>query len=115
MVIFLLSFKSTFVLKIIQLKIITVIITTTVILFQGSNIYCLDKNYGGVLIIWDRMFGTFAEEKRNEEIVYGLVYQQPSFNPFHLQVSCLNILYWNNFIKPDSIPDFLHEICFKKI
>nr|CAH7728481.1 unnamed protein product [Callosobruchus chinensis] len=52
---------------------------------HGSNIYCLDKNYGGVLIIWDRIFGTFAEEKGGEEIVYGLVYNQPSFNPLHLQ------------------------------
>ncbi|CAH1996499.1 unnamed protein product [Acanthoscelides obtectus] len=52
---------------------------------HGSNIYCLDKNYGGVLIIWDRIFGTFAEEKKDEEIVYGLVYNQPSFNPLHLQ------------------------------
>lgn len=56
---------------------------------HGSNIWCLDKNYGGVLIIWDRIFGTFAEDKKNEEIVYGLVYNQPSFNPFHLQVSYL--------------------------
>ncbi|ODM94028.1 Alkylglycerol monooxygenase, partial [Orchesella cincta] len=40
---------------------------------HGSNRYCLDKNYAGVLIIWDRMFGTFAEEKPGEEIKYGLV------------------------------------------
>lgn len=54
-------------------------------MLSGSNIYCLDKNYGGVLIIWDRLFGTFAQEKQDEEIVYGLVFQQPSFNPLHLQ------------------------------
>ncbi|XP_044261899.1 alkylglycerol monooxygenase-like isoform X2 [Tribolium madens] len=52
---------------------------------HGANIWCLDKNYGGVLIIWDRIFGTFAEEKKNEEIVYGLVFNQPSFNILHLQ------------------------------
>ncbi|KAJ8961403.1 hypothetical protein NQ318_014648 [Aromia moschata] len=52
---------------------------------HGSNIYCLDKNYGGVLIIWDRLFGTFASEKKEEEIIYGLVFNQPSFNPLHLQ------------------------------
>ncbi|CAH1175633.1 unnamed protein product [Phaedon cochleariae] len=52
---------------------------------HGSNIYCLDKNYGGVFIIWDRIFGTFASEKQDEEIIYGLVYNQPSFNPLHLQ------------------------------
>jgi len=47
----------------------------------------LDKNYGGFLIIWDRIFGTFAEEHEAEEIIYGLVYNQPSFNPVFLQVS----------------------------
>ncbi|XP_059484903.1 alkylglycerol monooxygenase-like [Neocloeon triangulifer] len=52
---------------------------------HGANLFCLDKNYGGVLIIWDRLFGTFANEKEDEEIVYGLVFNQPSFNPVWLQ------------------------------
>lgn len=52
---------------------------------HGSNLSCLDKNYGGVLIIWDRLFGTFAESKPNLEIIYGLVYNMPSFNPVYLQ------------------------------
>lgn len=39
------------------------------------------------LIVWDRLFGTFQEEKEDEEIVYGLVGQQvESFNPLYLQV-----------------------------
>lgn len=37
---------------------------------HGSNEEYLDKNYGGVLIIWDRLFGTFAEEK--SDVVYGI-------------------------------------------
>ncbi|BES97188.1 Fatty acid hydroxylase superfamily [Nesidiocoris tenuis] len=52
---------------------------------HGSTLKCLDKNYGGTLIIWDRLFGTFAEEPK-EEIIYGLVMNQPSFNPLYLQV-----------------------------
>merc|ERR1719347_1355456 len=44
---------------------------------HGANRYCLDKNYAGVLIIWDRMFGTF-ESERDSDIVYGLV-DQPQF------------------------------------
>jgi len=52
---------------------------------HGSNRYCLDKNYAGVLIIWDRMFGTFEAEKEDEEIVYGLVDQPQYFNPFKHQ------------------------------
>ncbi|PSN56922.1 Alkylglycerol monooxygenase [Blattella germanica] len=54
--------------------------------FIGCNLYCLDKNYGGFLIIWDRIFGTFAEERKGEEIIYGLVFNQPSFNPLFLQI-----------------------------
>ncbi|CAH0729166.1 unnamed protein product, partial [Brenthis ino] len=53
---------------------------------HGSNKYCLDVNYGGVLIIWDRLFGTFRPETDKIEIVYGLIYNQPSFNPMYLQV-----------------------------
>ena len=53
---------------------------------HGSNEYCLDKNYAGVLIIWDRMFGTFAEERIREKIVYGLAVDQPQyFNPIKHQ------------------------------
>ncbi|XP_072939575.1 alkylglycerol monooxygenase-like [Epargyreus clarus] len=52
---------------------------------HGSNKYCLDVNYGGVLIIWDRIFGTFRPETDKVEIVYGLIYNQPSFNPLYLQ------------------------------
>lgn len=55
--------------------------------FLGSNKFCLDKNYGAWLIVWDRMFGTFQEEREDEEIIYGLVDQQvESFNPLYLQV-----------------------------
>ena len=30
---------------------------------HGANRYCLDKNYGGFLSIWDRIFGTFQARK----------------------------------------------------
>merc|ERR1711992_7401 len=53
---------------------------------HGSNRYCLDKNYAGVLIIWDRMFGTFEWERDDEKIVYGLVDQPQFFNPLKHQV-----------------------------
>ena len=38
----------------------------------------LDKNYGGVLIIWDKLFGTFKEEE--EEPIYGIY---PRFNSYN--------------------------------
>jgi hypothetical protein len=37
---------------------------------HGKNVRYLDRNHGGVLIIWDRLFGTFAREA--EPVVYGL-------------------------------------------
>ncbi len=39
---------------------------------HASNILYLDKNMGMLLIIWDRMFGTFAEEEEKEPVKYGL-------------------------------------------
>ncbi|CAL1286389.1 unnamed protein product [Larinioides sclopetarius] len=47
---------------------------------HGRNRYCIDKNYAGVLIIWDKMFGTF-EAERGDEIAYGLVHPVNTFEP----------------------------------
>jgi sterol desaturase/sphingolipid hydroxylase (fatty acid hydroxylase superfamily) len=47
---------------------------------HASNPRYLDKNYGGVLILWDRLFGTFEPE--GEPVVYGLTKNITSFNPF---------------------------------
>lgn len=49
---------------------------------HGNNPRYLDTNYGGVLIIWDRLLGTFAEEDRADRPVYGLVNNLNTFNPF---------------------------------
>lgn len=46
---------------------------------HGSNAVYLDKNYGGVLIVWDRMFGTFA--RKTEPIRFGLTRELRSHNP----------------------------------
>ncbi len=46
---------------------------------HGVNNPYLDKNYAGVLIIWDRMFGSFVEE--TEAPRYGIVKPIRSFNP----------------------------------
>jgi sterol desaturase/sphingolipid hydroxylase (fatty acid hydroxylase superfamily) len=41
----------------------------------------LDRNYGGILILWDRLFGTFAEERDEDPCVYGTRSPLRSFNP----------------------------------
>lgn len=46
---------------------------------HGVNNPYLDKNYAGVLIIWDRMFGSFVSE--TEEPRYGIIKQLKSYNP----------------------------------
>ena len=48
---------------------------------HASNGEYLDRNYGGILIVWDRLFGTFAEERPEAPIVYGLVHPVGSLNP----------------------------------
>ncbi|MEU9120681.1 sterol desaturase family protein [Streptomyces sp. NPDC048506] len=46
---------------------------------HGANNPYLDKNYGGILIIWDRIFGSYAEE--TERVRYGLTKNINTFNP----------------------------------
>ncbi|MFD2166160.1 sterol desaturase family protein [Thalassotalea euphylliae] len=46
---------------------------------HATNKQYLDKNYAGIFIIWDKMFGTFAEEK--EEVRYGVFPRINSVNP----------------------------------
>jgi len=55
---------------------------------HGVNERYLDKNYGGILILWDRLFGTFVEEDDRDPVVYGTRAPLRSFNPLwaNLQV-----------------------------
>ncbi|QEC46554.1 sterol desaturase family protein [Baekduia soli] len=46
---------------------------------HGSNEQYLDKNYGGILVIWDRLFGTFEPE--GERVRYGLTTDIDTYNP----------------------------------
>uniref|UniRef100_A0A1I8A6X0 Fatty acid hydroxylase domain-containing protein n=1 Tax=Steinernema glaseri TaxID=37863 RepID=A0A1I8A6X0_9BILA len=62
---------------------------------HGRNPYCIDRNYGGTLIIWDRLFGTFTSERENEKPVYGLVENVKSFNQLWLQFFEFKALGWD--------------------
>jgi hypothetical protein len=46
---------------------------------HGANARYLDRNHGGILILWDRIFGTFEAE--DEQSVYGLTSNIETFNP----------------------------------
>ncbi|MEO6411063.1 MAG: sterol desaturase family protein [Pedococcus sp.] len=50
---------------------------------HASDAEYLDRNYGGILIVWDRLFGTFREEQQRPK--YGLTHPVTTFNPFRLQ------------------------------
>jgi sterol desaturase/sphingolipid hydroxylase (fatty acid hydroxylase superfamily) len=41
----------------------------------------VDRNYGGILILWDRLFGTFEDERDDEPCVYGTRAPLRSFDP----------------------------------
>jgi len=47
---------------------------------HGQDSYCVDTNYGGILIIWDRVFGTYAEEGPTP-VTFGVRTPLRSFNP----------------------------------
>ncbi|AKT42947.1 sterol desaturase family protein [Chondromyces crocatus] len=51
---------------------------------HGTNPRYIDKNYAGIFIIWDRLFGTFTPE--DDEPVYGTVKPLQSFNPLWANV-----------------------------
>jgi sterol desaturase/sphingolipid hydroxylase (fatty acid hydroxylase superfamily) len=51
---------------------------------HASNEACLDMNYGGTLIVFDRLFGTFTEAPRDEALRYGVLGGRVSHNPFEI-------------------------------
>jgi sterol desaturase/sphingolipid hydroxylase (fatty acid hydroxylase superfamily) len=51
---------------------------------HAINPVYLDRNYGGILIIYDRLFGSFAVEDANNPPQYGLVKQVDSYNPIKI-------------------------------
>jgi sterol desaturase/sphingolipid hydroxylase (fatty acid hydroxylase superfamily) len=55
---------------------------------HAQNARYIDRNYGGMLIIWDRLFGTFEDERDDDPVVFGVRKPLASWNPFwaNLQV-----------------------------
>ncbi|MBP94220.1 MAG: C-5 sterol desaturase [Flavobacteriaceae bacterium] len=61
---------------------------------HGSNPLYLDRNHAGILIIWDKLFGTFQPELKNEKVIYGLVKNIDTYNPIKIA-----FLEWGNMFK----------------
>ena len=51
---------------------------------HASNPRYLNRNYAGVLMVWDRLFGTFAAEQNKEPPHYGIVKNIETFNPIRI-------------------------------
>jgi sterol desaturase/sphingolipid hydroxylase (fatty acid hydroxylase superfamily) len=58
---------------------------------HATNAHYIDKNYGGILILWDRLFGTYQVE--NEKPVYGLTTQLKSSNPLTINFREFRTIY----------------------
>ena len=51
---------------------------------HASNPGYVDRNYGGTLMVWDRLFGSFAAERDDEPCRYGLIKNIDTFNPIKI-------------------------------
>lgn len=62
---------------------------------HGSETRYLDKNHGGVLIIWDRLFGTFNEEEKGSFPVYGLTKNIQTHHPVKVAFHEWKEMFWD--------------------
>ncbi|EIK94467.1 membrane protein [Pseudomonas sp. M47T1] len=53
---------------------------------HAQNPLYMDRNYGGVFIVWDRLFGTFQEEDEREPVIFGVTTPLRSWNPLWANV-----------------------------
>ena len=71
---------------------------------HAQNQIYIDRNYGGVFIIWDRLFGSFQEELDSEKPIYGIRKALKSWNPLWANVhvysqlfkDCWHTQYWQD-------------------
>ena len=61
---------------------------------HGNNPIYLDRNHAGILIIWDKLFGTFQPELEEEKVQYGLVKNISTYNPVKIA-----FIEWVNMFK----------------
>jgi len=69
---------------------------------HGVNVEYLNKNFGNLFIVWDRIFGTYAEEK--EEVIFGLTNNVKTFNPFRITAFSW-IQFVNDFKASNNLSD----------
>jgi alkylglycerol monooxygenase len=60
---------------------------------HAQNQIYIDRNYGGVFIIWDRMFGSFQEELESDPPIYGIRKALHSWNPLWANIQVYSQLF----------------------
>ena len=73
---------------------------------HAQNPLYMDRNYGGVFIIWDRLLGTFQEELDEEPVVFGVTTPLASWNPLWANLHFYRQL-WDDAVRAGSWRDKL--------
>lgn len=68
---------------------------------HAQNAVYMDRNYGGVFILWDRLFGTFQEELDEEPVVFGVTTPLASWNPLWANLQFYSVL-WQDAVRAES-------------
>jgi alkylglycerol monooxygenase len=79
---------------------------------HGRNPYCIDKNYAGTLIIWDRLFGTFQAEKPEEPVAYGLVHNVNTFDQIYCQLFHFKYVLFEKFPSMKTFGDKVKSLIY---
>ena len=76
---------------------------------HSKNFSYMDKNYGGILIIWDKLFGTFHDGRDGQERHFGVTTPPNSFNPIKITTHEFENIF-RDVKKAKTLGDKLHYI-----
>lgn len=62
---------------------------------HAQNQRYIDKNYGGIFILWDRLFGTFEPESDDEPVIFGVRKSLATWNPFRANLQVYEYLWFD--------------------
>ncbi len=68
---------------------------------HAQNPRYMDRNYGGVFIVWDRLFGTFQEELDEEPVIFGVTTPLASWNPLWANLQ-FYVQLWRDAVRAGS-------------
>ncbi|MBC9252764.1 hypothetical protein A9179_21070 [Pseudomonas alcaligenes] len=68
---------------------------------HAQNAVYMDRNYGGVFILWDRLFGTFQEELDEQPVIFGVTVPLRSWNPLWANLQ-FYVQLWRDAVRAGS-------------